>query len=226
MTDPTAPVTPRTEAGRPCPHGFTSDCENCWFLRTHEHRFDLFAPDDAVCHADECTVTRGRAIEQEAAAPDAGSAALDVERLAEALNATVGKHGWARSTPPSPVEEWLVNAETMTRLAYEKGRADGREAGNTDALRAALLLLHEWREASLNDDAGALGTLTDATTDFIDGAALAASDAGPAGIDVETLTAALVDAEDDDQMGPEYRPERLAEYLHDWLDRLSHESDR
>jgi hypothetical protein len=52
------------------------------------------------------------------------------------------------------------------------------------------------------------------------------SDAGPAGIDVETLTAALVDAEDDDQMGPEYRPERLAEYLHDWLDRLSRESDR
>jgi hypothetical protein len=84
MTDPTAPVTPRTEAGRPCPHGFTSDCENCWFLRTHEHRFDLFAPDDAVCHADECTVTRGRAIE------------------------------------------------------YEKGRADGREAGSTEALRAAL----------------------------------------------------------------------------------------
>jgi DNA-binding ferritin-like protein (Dps family) len=116
--------------------------------------------------------------------------------------------------------------DIMLGTLREQGFAIEREAGNTDALRAALLLLHEWREASLNDDAGALGTLTDATTDFIDGAALAASDAELAGIDVETLTAALVDAEDDDQMGPEYRPERLAEYLHDWLDRLSRESDR
>jgi hypothetical protein len=133
MTDPTAPVTPRTEAGRPCPHGFTSDCENCWFLRTHEHRFDLFAPDDAVCHADECTVTRGRAIE--------------------------------------------------------------REAGSTNALRAALIGLDDAFQWIRKEYPAALVAMP---TEFYRGfeqarAALAASDAGPAGIDVERLREAFIE---------------------------------
>lgn len=43
---------------------------------------------------------------------------LDVERLALALNATVGTVGWMRSTPADPVEEWLVNAAAIA-AAYE-----------------------------------------------------------------------------------------------------------
>jgi hypothetical protein len=38
-----------------------------------------------------------------------------VERLARALNNTVGTNGWLRATPSSPVEEWLVNAELIAR---------------------------------------------------------------------------------------------------------------
>jgi hypothetical protein len=190
MTDPTAPVTPRTEAGRALRDRLLS------MFRAWEQMAA-----QAMIHVPTIEDPAGfiLAIEREAGSPE------------------------TRTEAACPVCFHDVDHDAPCPSGCPQC---GRQAGSTDALRAALLLLHEWREASLNDDAGALGTLTDATTDFIDGAALAASDAGPAGIDVETLTAALVDAEDDDQMGPEYRPERLAEYLHDWLDRLSRESDR
>lgn len=35
------------------------------------------------------------------------------EQLAVALNETVGRHGWLRSTPPDPVEEWRMNAAAI-----------------------------------------------------------------------------------------------------------------
>jgi hypothetical protein len=74
MTPPSSPRAGRStvstagEARRTCLHGIEADCEKCWWIRTHEHRFDLFAPMDAVCTASDCTVTRRRAIEAEAAA--------------------------------------------------------------------------------------------------------------------------------------------------------------
>jgi hypothetical protein len=43
----------------------------------------------------------------------AESDGLDGERLARALNATVGTNGWLRSTPSDPVEEWRVNARLI-----------------------------------------------------------------------------------------------------------------
>ena len=38
---------------------------------------------------------------------------IDVERLARALNASVGTVGWLHLTPADPVEEWRENARTI-----------------------------------------------------------------------------------------------------------------
>jgi hypothetical protein len=55
------------------------------------------------------------AYEEWLAATSSPEPGLDVERLARALNNTVGTNGWLRATPSSPVEEWLVNAELIAR---------------------------------------------------------------------------------------------------------------
>jgi hypothetical protein len=48
-----------------------------------------------------------------AALSGSSTAPLDVERLARALNESVGTLGWLRLTPPSPVEEWRENARII-----------------------------------------------------------------------------------------------------------------
>jgi hypothetical protein len=60
---------------------------------------------------------------------------LDVAILAEALNNTVDKFGWLRSTPSDPVGEWLVNAQRVAdeyaRLAAVAGvlaKSDGSDS--------------------------------------------------------------------------------------------------
>jgi hypothetical protein len=64
---------------------------------------------------------------------------IDVERLARALNATVGTNGWLRSTPSDPVEEWRVNARLIAaeydRLA-ESRPSDGLAAAAEEYLVA------------------------------------------------------------------------------------------
>jgi hypothetical protein len=144
MTDPTAPVTPRTEAGRPCPHGFTSDCENCWFLRTHEHRFDLFAPDDAVCHADECTVTRGRAIEREAGSTDALRMDDDHEPHPCCRHPRCCPHALAASDAGPATRSYIGRVrDTEERLIAESLRTDAGPAGiDVERLARALALVH------------------------------------------------------------------------------------
>ena len=52
---------------------------------------------------------------------------LDEERLAEALNATVGTFGWLRADPSDPIREWRANARAVAheyrRLAAHKEEA-------------------------------------------------------------------------------------------------------
>jgi hypothetical protein len=50
---------------------------------------------------------------------EAETSRIDVERLARALNATIGQRGWLRATPSSPVEEWIENAAAIAK-AYEE----------------------------------------------------------------------------------------------------------
>jgi hypothetical protein len=55
-------------------------------------------------------------------------AGLDVERLARALNESVGSVGWLHLTPPSPVEEWRENARIIA-AEYARLTAESEEPG-------------------------------------------------------------------------------------------------
>jgi hypothetical protein len=74
-----------------CVHGFIADCEQCWWIRTHEHSWELSAPDDAVCSANGCVATRGtvRQREAEAGVEAVKQAQLDIAPYREALERLV-----------------------------------------------------------------------------------------------------------------------------------------
>ena len=59
---------------------------------------------------------------------------VTIESLAKALNATVGKHGWLRSSPSDPVEEWRVNAAAILDAVDDKRcpREDARSGIGCD----------------------------------------------------------------------------------------------
>jgi hypothetical protein len=109
--------------------------------------------------------------------------------------------------------------------AYSQIRAIEREAGSTDALRAALEAFQRWAEVAVlmlgaagHAEAQAFGydRIEQART------ALAASDAGPAGIDVELLAEAIRTT----YLAPSASRDLDAENIAAEYARLSRESDR
>jgi hypothetical protein len=78
---------------------------------------------------------------------------LDVDRLAKALNNTVGMLGWLRSTPSDPAAEWWMNARGIAaeyaRLGSEAGLHEAR-----DELEAGLAALRESHPFSVQQCAG------------------------------------------------------------------------
>jgi hypothetical protein len=54
---------------------------------------------------------------------------LDIERLARALNASVGTEGWLRLTPPNAVDEWRENARIIAREYAALRSPDTETAG-------------------------------------------------------------------------------------------------
>lgn len=113
-------------------------------MSTHEHSWEICTcgamrePEGAAPQAEglicaACGQTDPPVVEVPLHPRCASSApqALDVERLAEALNATVGKYGWARSAPADPVAEWRVNAHRVA-AEYARLASEPTETGETD----------------------------------------------------------------------------------------------
>jgi hypothetical protein len=102
------------------------------------------APTEAEIACDEALQVIRAALAAAEAAPDwydrdaaafgrahaaAEAAPLDVERLARALNASVGTEGWLRLTPPNAVDEWRENARIIAREYAALRSPDTETAG-------------------------------------------------------------------------------------------------
>jgi hypothetical protein len=201
MTDPTAPETPRTEAGRAL---LEREAYN-------SRSFAIVRPEDIL------------AIEREAGSTDALRMDDDHEPHPCCRHPRCCPHALAASDAGTATRSYIGRVrDTEERLIAESLRTDAGPAGSTDALRAALKIID-----SINGCHGCLDNGNDEDRETVERlrAALAASDAGPAGrTDALPTIAALGDFIASKVIGNDnWTPHGLAA---DILDRLSRESDR